>query len=110
MAEDSPAPMAGTATLVTGSTGGTGGIGRATAVGLAVGGFWATRHVTADGLERTFAVDHLAGFLLAKVMITASRPFLKTPAQGAATSIYLSGRRHKRLAVLRPGRARRGAD
>ncbi len=75
-----------------------------------VGGFWGTRHVTADGLERTFAVDHLAGFLLAKVMITASRPFLKTPAQGAATSIYLSGRRHKRLAVLRPGRARRGAD
>jgi NAD(P)-dependent dehydrogenase (short-subunit alcohol dehydrogenase family)/MFS family permease len=146
-----------------------------------VGGFWATRHVTADGLERTFAVNHLAGFLLtsllldllkasaparivtvssnsqatgnldftdlqgerhysgqqaysqsklanvmftyelarrldgtgvtatvlhpgvvrtafaaedpsplAKVMITVSRPFLKTPAQGAATSIYLA--------------------
>jgi retinol dehydrogenase 14 len=243
MAEDSPGPMAGTATLV---TGGTGGIGRATAVGLAalgarvaitgrdtartqaaaaaiaresgnpcvdafaadmscqaevrrlaaavldayprldvlvnnVGGFWASRHVTADGLERTFAVNHLAGFLLtsllldllkasaparivtvssssqatgkldftdlqgerrysgqqaysqsklanvmftyelarrlggtgvtatvlhpgvvrtafaaedpsplAKVMITVSRPFLKTPAQGAATSIYLA--------------------
>jgi NAD(P)-dependent dehydrogenase (short-subunit alcohol dehydrogenase family)/MFS family permease len=243
MTEDSPGPMAGTATLV---TGGTGGIGRATAVGLAVlgarvgitgrdaartqaaaaaiaresgnpcvdaftadmssqaevrrlaaavldayprldvlvnnvGGFWATRHVTADGLERTFAENHLAGFLLtsllldllkasaparivtvsadsqaageldftdlqgerrysgqqaysqsklanvmftyelarrldgtgvtatvlqpgvvrttvatedpsllAKVMITASRPFLKTPAQGAVTSIYLA--------------------
>ncbi len=243
MNEDSPGPMAGTATLV---TGGTGGIGRATAVGLAVlgarvgitgrdtartqaaaaaiaresgnpcvdafaadmssqaevrrlaaavldayprldvlvnnvGGFWATRHVTADGLERTFAVNHLAGFLLtsllldllkasaparivtvssnsqatgkldftdlqgkrrysgqqaysqsklanvmftyelarrldgtgvtatvlhpgvvrtafaaedpsllAKVMITVSRPLLKTPAQGAATSIYLA--------------------
>jgi NAD(P)-dependent dehydrogenase (short-subunit alcohol dehydrogenase family)/MFS family permease len=243
MTEDSPGPMAGTATLV---TGGTGGIGRATAVGLAalgarvgitgrdaartqaaaaaiaresgnpcvdafaadmscqaevrrlaaavldayprldvlvnnVGGFWASRHVTADGLERTFAVNHLAGFLLtsllldllkasaparivtvssnsqatgkldftdlqgerhysgqqaysqsklanvmftyelarrldgtgvtatvlhpgvvrtafaaedpsllAKVMITVSRPFLKTPAQGAATSIYLA--------------------
>ena len=146
-----------------------------------VGGFWATRHVTADGLERTFAVNHLAGFLLtsllldllktsaparivtvsadsqaagkldftdlqgerrysgqqaysqsklanvmftyelarrldgtgvtatvlhpgvvrtafaaedpsllAKVMITVSRPFPKTPAQGAATSIYLA--------------------
>src|SRR5438045_4415233 len=27
-----------------------------------VGGFWATRHVTADGLERTFAVNHLAAF------------------------------------------------
>jgi retinol dehydrogenase 14 len=146
-----------------------------------VGGFWATRHVTADGLEHTFAVNHLAGFLLtdlvldrlkasaparvvtvssgaqatgrlnfddlqgksrysgqqaysqsklanvvftyelarrldgtgvtatvlhpgvvrtafaaedpsplAKVMIPLSRPFLKTPAQGAATSIYLA--------------------
>jgi retinol dehydrogenase 14 len=146
-----------------------------------VGGFWASRHVTADGLERTFAVNHLAGFLLtdlvldrlkasaparvvivssgaqatgrlnfddlqgksrysgqqaysqsklanvvftyelarrldgtgvtatvlhpgvvrtafaaedpsplAKVMIPLSRPFLKTPAQGAATSIYLA--------------------
>ena len=243
MTEDSSGPMAGTAILV---TGGTGGIGRATAIGLAalgarvgiigrdtartqaaaeaiaresgnpcvdafaadmscqaevrrlaavvldayprldvlvnnVGGFWASRHVTADGLERTFAVNHLAGFLLtsllldllkasaparivtvssnsqatgkldftdlqgerrysgqqaysqsklanvmftyelarrldgtgvtatvlhpgvvrtafaaedpsalAKVMITVSRPFLKTPAQGAATSIYLA--------------------
>src|SRR5580692_9919110 len=146
-----------------------------------VGGFWAHRHVTADGLERTFALNHLAPFLLtnlllarltasapariltvssgahargridfgdlqgernysgqqaysqsklanvmftyelarrlggtgvtatvlhpgvvrtafaaedpsplAKVMITVSRPFLKTPAQGAATSIYLA--------------------
>ena len=30
-----------------------------------VGGFWAHRHVTADGLERTFALNHLAPFLLA---------------------------------------------
>ena len=29
-----------------------------------VGGFWAHRHVTADGLERTFALNHLAPFLL----------------------------------------------
>ena len=29
-----------------------------------VGGFWEHRHVTADGLERTFAVNHLAPFLL----------------------------------------------
>ena len=26
------------------------------------GGFWNTRHVTADGLERTFALNHLAPF------------------------------------------------
>src|SRR3984893_8990607 len=28
-----------------------------------VGGFWAHRHPTADGLERTFALNHLAPFL-----------------------------------------------
>jgi retinol dehydrogenase 14 len=28
-----------------------------------VGGYWNTRHITADGLERTFAVDHLTPFL-----------------------------------------------
>ena len=34
-----------------------------------VGGFWATRHVTADGLERTFAVNHLAAFLLTNLLL-----------------------------------------
>ena len=34
-----------------------------------VGGFWAHRHVTADGLERTFAVNHLAGFLLTNLLL-----------------------------------------
>jgi retinol dehydrogenase-14 len=29
-----------------------------------VGGFWAHRHVTADGFEHTFALNHLAPFLL----------------------------------------------
>jgi NAD(P)-dependent dehydrogenase (short-subunit alcohol dehydrogenase family) len=29
-----------------------------------VGGYWNTRHVTDDGLERTFALNHLAPFLL----------------------------------------------
>jgi retinol dehydrogenase 14 len=29
-----------------------------------VGGYWDTRHLTADGLERTFALNHLAPFLL----------------------------------------------
>jgi NAD(P)-dependent dehydrogenase (short-subunit alcohol dehydrogenase family) len=33
-----------------------------------VGGFWSTRHVTADGLEHTFAVNHLAGFLLTNLL------------------------------------------
>ena len=33
-----------------------------------VGGFWAHRHVTADGLEHTFALNHLAPFLLTSLL------------------------------------------
>lgn len=33
------------------------------------GGYWNTRHVTADGLERTFAVNHLAPFLLTSLLM-----------------------------------------
>ena len=33
------------------------------------GGCWDTRHVTADGLERTFAVNHLAPFLLTQLLL-----------------------------------------
>lgn len=34
-----------------------------------VGGTWATRHTTADGFERTFAVNHLAPFLLTSLLL-----------------------------------------
>jgi len=34
-----------------------------------VGGFWASRHLTADGLEHTFAVNHLAPFLLTGLLL-----------------------------------------
>ena len=34
-----------------------------------VGGFWAHRHVTADGLEHTFALNHLAPFLLTNLLL-----------------------------------------
>ena len=42
-----------------------------------VGGFWAHRHLTTDGLERTFALNHLAPFLLTSLLLdrlTASAP------------------------------------
>ncbi|MGI8722345.1 MAG: SDR family NAD(P)-dependent oxidoreductase [Geodermatophilaceae bacterium] len=34
-----------------------------------VGGYWNTRHVTAEGLERTFALNHLAPFLLTNLLL-----------------------------------------
>jgi NAD(P)-dependent dehydrogenase (short-subunit alcohol dehydrogenase family) len=34
-----------------------------------VGGYWNTRHVTADGLEQTFALNHLAPFLLTTLLL-----------------------------------------
>ena len=33
------------------------------------GGYWSTRHVTPDGLERTFAINHLAPFLLTNLLL-----------------------------------------
>ena len=42
-----------------------------------VGGFWSHRHVTADGLEHTFALNHLAPFLLTSLLsdrLIASAP------------------------------------
>jgi NAD(P)-dependent dehydrogenase (short-subunit alcohol dehydrogenase family) len=42
-----------------------------------VGGYWAHRHVTADGLEHTFALNHLAPFLLThelRDLLVASTP------------------------------------
>ena len=38
-----------------------------------VGGYWATRHTTVDGLERTFAVNHLAPFLLSNLLLDRLR-------------------------------------
>src|ERR1051326_4594912 len=34
-----------------------------------VGGYWNTRHVSSDGLERTFALNHLAPFLLTNLLL-----------------------------------------
>jgi retinol dehydrogenase 14 len=34
-----------------------------------VGGFWAHRHATVDGLEHTFALNHLAPFLLTNLLL-----------------------------------------
>ena len=55
-----------------------------------VGGFWAHRHVTADGLEHTLALNHLAPFLLTILLLDrlkASAPArIVTVASGAHTA------------------------
>jgi retinol dehydrogenase 14 len=55
-----------------------------------VGGFWAHRHVTADGLEHTLALNHLAPFLLTTLLLErlkASAPArIVTVASGAHTA------------------------
>jgi NAD(P)-dependent dehydrogenase (short-subunit alcohol dehydrogenase family) len=55
-----------------------------------VGGFWATRRVTADGLEHTFAVNHLAPFLLTDLLLDrlkASAPARIVTVSSAAQSM-----------------------
>ena len=49
-----------------------------------VGGYWATRHATVDGLERTFAVNHLAPFLLTNLLL--DRLHASTPARVVTVS------------------------
>jgi retinol dehydrogenase 14 len=51
-----------------------------------VGGYWNTRHVTADGLERTFAVNHLAPFLLTNLLL--DRLMQSTPARVVTVSSH----------------------
>jgi retinol dehydrogenase 14 len=54
-----------------------------------VGGSWNTRHVTPDGLERTFAVNHLAAFLLTNLLLDrlkASAPARVVTVSSAAQS------------------------
>ncbi len=53
-----------------------------------VGGFWATRHVTADGLEHTFAVNHLAPFLLTDLLLE------RLAASGPARVVTVSSAAH----------------
>jgi retinol dehydrogenase 14 len=55
-----------------------------------VGGFWARRHVTADGLEHTFALNHLAPFLLTHLLLerlVASAPARIVTVSSAAHSM-----------------------
>ena len=54
-----------------------------------VGGFWAHRHVTADGLEHTFALNHLAPFLLTSLLV--DRLIASAPARVVTVSSMAQG-------------------
>jgi NAD(P)-dependent dehydrogenase (short-subunit alcohol dehydrogenase family) len=54
-----------------------------------VGGFWSHRHVTADGLEHTFALNHLAPFLLTSLL--SDRLIASAPARVVTVSSGAQG-------------------
>jgi retinol dehydrogenase-14 len=53
-----------------------------------VGGYWNSRHLTVDGLEWTFAVNHLAPFLLTNLLLD------RLKASGPARVITVSSNAH----------------
>ena len=54
-----------------------------------VGGFWSHRHVTADGLEHTFALNHLAPFLLTSLLV--DRLVASAPSRVVTVSSHAQG-------------------
>jgi retinol dehydrogenase-14 len=57
-----------------------------------VGGYWNTRHVTADGLERTFAVNHLGPFLLTGLLLDRLAQGTSARVVTVASHAHTSGR------------------
>ena len=57
-----------------------------------VGGYWSTRHVTADGLERTFALNHLAPFLLTNLLLAQLERNAPARVVTVASNAHATGR------------------
>jgi retinol dehydrogenase 14 len=57
-----------------------------------VGGYWDTRHVTADGLERTLALNHLAPFLLTNLLLDPLRQSTPARVVTVASNAHTQGR------------------
>jgi NAD(P)-dependent dehydrogenase (short-subunit alcohol dehydrogenase family) len=57
-----------------------------------VGGYWNTRHITADGLERTFALNHLAAFLLTNLLLDRLRETAPARVVTVASNAQAMGR------------------
>jgi len=56
------------------------------------GGFWAHRHVTADGLEHTFALNHLAPFLLTSLLLDSLTTSAPARILTVSSGVHTSGR------------------
>ena len=57
-----------------------------------VGGFWAHQHTTADGLERTFALNHLAPFLLTNLLLDRLRASAPARIVNVSSHVQAEGR------------------
>jgi retinol dehydrogenase-14 len=57
-----------------------------------VGGYWNSRHVTADGLERTFALNHLAPFLLTNLLLDRLKRSAPARVVTVSSNVHLLGR------------------
>ncbi len=57
-----------------------------------VGGYWDTRHVTADGLEHTFALNHLAPFLLTDLLLERLKQSAPARVVTVASGAHTMGR------------------
>ncbi len=57
-----------------------------------VGGFWAHRHPTSDGLEHTFALNHLASFLLTNLLLDRLKASAPARVVTVASHVQAEGR------------------
>nr|WP_233913276.1 SDR family oxidoreductase [Arthrobacter polaris] len=57
-----------------------------------VGGYWNTRHVSADGLERTFALNYLAPFLLTNLLLKRLKQSAPARVVTVASNVQSMGR------------------
>ena len=57
-----------------------------------VGGYWSRRHITADGLEHTFAVNHLAPFLLTNLLLDRLEQSAPARVVTVASNAHAQGR------------------
>jgi retinol dehydrogenase 14 len=72
-----------------------------------VGGYWSTRHVTVDGLELTFALNHLAPYLLTRLLLDHLKGTTAARVVTVASNAHLQG--HLDFGDLQGARAYSGS-